>query len=222
MFPVPVPLPESASVNFSGLVTPRIVKSPSTSNVSGPVCTTFFDRNVINGLCFTSKKSLLFSLPSFMPLPVFTLSAWILTSKTAVVTSGDVNVRVASHLSKVQSIATDAFTKNLIELSSGVTTDTGTCALPSDGRAIDATSQKTFNPPVTPLNPIVDTRYLVSLAQIPRLRVATAISAAHNRFAKLKPLENRKIAVRRRQRGSTILQKNVRTSLAVSTRVSAD
>jgi len=43
-----------------------------------------------------------------------------LTSKTAVVTSGDVKVRVASHLSKVPPIATDAFTKNLIELSLGI------------------------------------------------------------------------------------------------------
>src|SRR5882724_4825126 len=65
-------------------------------------------------------------------------------SNTAVVTSGDVNVSVASHLSKVPPIATDAFTKNLIELSSGVTTNTGTCALPSDGRAIDATRQRIF------------------------------------------------------------------------------
>src|SRR5258708_5709408 len=66
----------------------------------------------------------------------------MLRSKTAVVTSGDVNVRLASHLSKVPPIATDAFTKNLIALSSGVTTNTGTCALPSDGRAIDATRQR--------------------------------------------------------------------------------
>src|SRR5712671_5093789 len=83
-------------------------------------------------------------------------------SNTAVVTSGDVNLSVASHLSKVPPIATDAFTKNLIELSSGVTTNTGTCALPSDGRAIDATRQRILNPSITPLNPILDTRHLVS------------------------------------------------------------
>src|SRR5712671_2358091 len=83
-------------------------------------------------------------------------------SNTAVVTSGDVNLSVASHLSKVPPIATDAFTKNLIELSSGVTTNTGTCALPSDGRAIDVTRQRILNPSITPLNPIVDTRHLVS------------------------------------------------------------
>jgi len=40
MIPVPVPLPESASVNFFGLVTPRIVKSSGTSKVSGPVART--------------------------------------------------------------------------------------------------------------------------------------------------------------------------------------
>lgn len=56
------------------------------------------------------------------------------------------------------SIATDAFTKNLIELSSGVTMNTGPCALPSEGRAIDATRQRAFNPSITPLNAIVDTR----------------------------------------------------------------
>jgi hypothetical protein len=39
--PLPVPLPVIVSVSFSGLVTPRIVKSPSISTVSGPVCTTF-------------------------------------------------------------------------------------------------------------------------------------------------------------------------------------
>src|SRR5271167_5119131 len=46
-------------------------------------------------------------------------------SNTPVVTSGDVNVRVASHLSKLPSIATDAFTKNLTVLASGVITKTG-------------------------------------------------------------------------------------------------
>ena len=40
MIPVPVPLLENASVNFFGFVTPRIVKSPGTSKVSGPVART--------------------------------------------------------------------------------------------------------------------------------------------------------------------------------------
>src|SRR5215471_5362346 len=47
-------------------------------------------------------------------------------SKTPVVTSGDVSVKVASHLSKVPLIATDASTSNLIELSAGVILKTGT------------------------------------------------------------------------------------------------
>src|SRR6202040_1518050 len=66
--PEPVPFPDTVSVSFSGLVTPRIVKSPSTSKVSGPVWIILVDLNVINGLCLTSKKSLPFSFPFFMPL----------------------------------------------------------------------------------------------------------------------------------------------------------
>ena len=56
-------------------------KVPSTSKgtspvaVTGPVCTIFVDLNVINGECSTSKKSLPFSLPFFMPLPVSTVAA---------------------------------------------------------------------------------------------------------------------------------------------------
>jgi hypothetical protein len=73
--PSPVPLPLIVNVSFSGLVTPRIVKSPSISIVFGPVCTIFVDLNVINGLCSTSKKSLPLSLPFFMPLPVSTEAA---------------------------------------------------------------------------------------------------------------------------------------------------
>src|SRR6516162_2012361 len=47
-------------------------------------------------------------------------------SKTPVDTSGDLKVREASHLSNLPSIATDASTSNLIELSTGVTLKTGT------------------------------------------------------------------------------------------------
>jgi hypothetical protein len=55
-------------------------------------------------------------------------------SKTAVVTSGDVNVKVASHLEKVPFIATDASTSNFIELVSGVTLKTGiACPCAMDG-----------------------------------------------------------------------------------------
>src|SRR5215472_3436991 len=47
-------------------------------------------------------------------------------SKTPVDTSGDLKVREASHLSNLPSIATDASTSNLMELSTGVTLKTGT------------------------------------------------------------------------------------------------
>jgi hypothetical protein len=69
-----------------------------------------------------------------------------LTSKTPVVTSGDLNAKVASHLSKVPSIATDAFTANLIVLAAGVITKTGipagSCALVTDENRTDAKRQK--------------------------------------------------------------------------------
>src|SRR5262252_6536733 len=59
-------------------------------------------------------------------------------SKTPVVGSVDAKVRVASHLSKVPLMATDAFTANLIELSSVVILKTGTCARLTDGNIADA------------------------------------------------------------------------------------
>src|SRR5271170_4129584 len=59
--------------------------------------------------------------------------------------SVDVNVRAASHLSKVPSMATDAFTENLTELSSGVILKTGACAGLSDGNTADAKKKKTAN-----------------------------------------------------------------------------
>src|SRR5271167_2730446 len=63
-------------------------------------------------------------------------------SKTPVDTSGDVNVRVASHLSKVPFIDTDASTSNLIELSTGVISKTGACARLTEGSTADATRQR--------------------------------------------------------------------------------
>src|SRR5215469_7565489 len=89
------------------------------------------------GSSFALKKSLPLSLSSFMPLPVSTLAASILMSKTPVVGSVDVNVSVASHFLNVPSIGTDAFTPNLIVLCSGVILKTGTpeagaCAGPDD------------------------------------------------------------------------------------------
>src|SRR5215467_8394827 len=55
-----------------------------------------------------------------MPLPVFTLSAAILTSRTPVEASLEVNVSVPSHWSNVPSIETDALTAKCMELPSGV------------------------------------------------------------------------------------------------------
>src|SRR5580692_8674235 len=66
-------------------------------------------------------------------------------SKTPVVTSVDVKARVASHLSKVPFIATDAFTANLMELSSVVILKTGTWARLDDGNIADARRQRTAN-----------------------------------------------------------------------------
>src|SRR5580698_3106279 len=95
------------------------------------------------GLSFASKKSLPFSLPSFRPLPVFTLFASTLMSSTPVVTSLDANFSVASHFSNTPSIGTDAFTLNVIlnPPAGGVTTNTGTsgaCALTGNAATIDA------------------------------------------------------------------------------------
>src|SRR5262252_7999060 len=59
-------------------------------------------------------------------------------SKTPVVGSVDAKVRVASHFSKVPVTATNAFTANLIELSSVVILKTGTCARLTDGNTADA------------------------------------------------------------------------------------
>src|SRR5262252_10980835 len=140
--PEPVPLPDTVNTNFSGLDTPRIVKSPSTSNVSGPVCTSFVDLNVINGFCSTAKKSLPFSLPFFIPLPVSTLAAWILISSTPVVSSGEVNVSVASHLSNFPAILTDDFTWKLIQLSTGVISKIGACDRLSSGNTPATRMQK--------------------------------------------------------------------------------
>src|SRR5215467_11731977 len=63
-------------------------------------------------------------------------------SKTPVVGSVDAKVKVASHLSKVPLMATDAFTANLIELSSVVILKTGTCARRSDMNFLPSVSIK--------------------------------------------------------------------------------
>jgi hypothetical protein len=63
-----------------------------------------------------------------MPLPVFTLSDVILTSKTPVETSVEVKVSVASHWSNLPSMEIDALTAKCMELPSGVILITGTSA----------------------------------------------------------------------------------------------
>jgi len=80
------------------------------------------------GSFLTSKNFSLLSLPPFMPLPVFTLAASILTSKTPVVGSVDLNVKVAFHFSNVLSRATEVLTLKLITLSPGMISNTGTPA----------------------------------------------------------------------------------------------
>lgn len=54
-------------------------------------------------------------------------------------------VIVASHLSKAPLIATEAFTKNLMLLFSGVTAKTGASARLSNGRAADSIRGRTAN-----------------------------------------------------------------------------
>jgi hypothetical protein len=45
-----------------------------------------------------------------VPLPISTLSAWILTLRAPVVASADAKVKAASHLSNLPTIATEALT----------------------------------------------------------------------------------------------------------------
>src|SRR5882672_4337842 len=70
-------------------------------------------------------------------------------SRTPVSTSGEVIVAVASQLSNVPSIATDAFTWNLIELPSFIILMTGTssgaCARLTDGSTAEAKKHRTAN-----------------------------------------------------------------------------
>src|SRR5271165_626388 len=141
--PSPCALRSITRLNFSSFDTPRIVNVPSTSKVLAPVWTILVDLNVMYGSWAALKKSLLFSLSSFMPLPVFTVPAEILISRTPVESSGEVNFSVASHFWKSPWMATEAFTKNLIVLSPGVTTKTGASAWLSEGSAADAIRQNT-------------------------------------------------------------------------------
>src|SRR6516165_11621758 len=101
------------------------------------------------GSSFALKKSLPRSLSSFIPLPVSTLAASILISRTPVEGSVDVNVSVASHFLNVPSIGTDAFTPNLIVLCIGVILKSGTpagaWARLADGIHMSTTTQRVSN-----------------------------------------------------------------------------
>src|ERR1700691_3413257 len=66
-------------------------------------------------------------------------------SKTPVVTAGEANFSVAFHFSKWPVIGTEAFTLNLIVLSTGVSSHTGTCARHKGGIAAIATRHRTNN-----------------------------------------------------------------------------
>src|SRR5271168_1296741 len=61
------------------------------------------------------------------------------------VTSVEGKVSVASHLLNLPSMATEAFTKNLTSLSSGVIVKIGPCAWASDGNSADAKRQNIIN-----------------------------------------------------------------------------
>src|SRR6201981_2550151 len=61
MVPAEVPLPESSTFSVSFLVTPRMVKSPSTSKLGGPVWRILGERKGVEGASFAVKKVLPFS-----------------------------------------------------------------------------------------------------------------------------------------------------------------
>src|SRR5215469_7179004 len=66
-------------------------------------------------------------------------------SRTAVESSGDVNVSVASHLSNFPVMATDASTSNFIVLSAGVISKTGACARVADGNMASIKTRRIVN-----------------------------------------------------------------------------
>src|SRR6516162_3508448 len=78
-----------------------------------------------------------------MLLPVSTLAASILISTMPVVSSGDVNVSFASHLSNLPAIVVGDFTSNFIQLLPGVTSNTGACARPHGTKITNVPMHKT-------------------------------------------------------------------------------
>src|SRR5580700_3215921 len=80
-------------------------------------------------------------------------------SKTPVESSGEVKVKVASHLSNLPTIATDDSTSNFMVLSACVSSKTGTCARPMDGNAESTNRQMIVNriaESLSPYQPIVN------------------------------------------------------------------
>src|ERR1700739_4029872 len=66
-------------------------------------------------------------------------------SRTAVESSGDVNVSVTSHLSNLPVMATDASTSNFIVLPTGVISKTGTCAQVADENMASIKTRRIVN-----------------------------------------------------------------------------
>src|SRR5271166_1209710 len=95
-------------------------------------------------------------------------------SSTPEVTSVDGKVSVASHLLNLPSMATEAFTKNLTSLSSGVMVKTGPGASAAwgawanDGSSADAKRQKTVNRMESLLLKVSDTTTIIA----PRLSLS--------------------------------------------------
>src|SRR5579864_4682812 len=87
--------------------------------------------------------------------------------KMPVVASLDVNVKVESHFSKVPASFTDAFTKNLTELSSTAILKTGTsagaCARAKDGEKVEANRQRIGSRMTIRIGPRVVFKVLSSL-----------------------------------------------------------
>jgi hypothetical protein len=92
---------------------------------------------------FTSKKSWLFNLLFFRPLPVSHRQLEFRSLKTSLLTSVDENFMLAFHLSKIPLIGTEESTPNLMVLSTGVTSYTGTWARLAEGKMQNTTSHRT-------------------------------------------------------------------------------
>src|ERR1700730_13337081 len=89
---------------------------------------------------------------------------------TAEVTSVDGKVSVAAHLLNLPSMATEAFTKNLTSLSSGVMVKTGPGSWANDGNSAAAKRQKTVNRMDSLLKVCDTTTFIASGLSLPSIR----------------------------------------------------